>query len=174
MLRPFQRAVVLLSVPPPAWLAPASLTGLPSVLNDRAELVTAYLLAPCPPPAGFPGNRWAHLMSIPSIYGSLLLPQVAEIMAVSCLSSAAHRRVSLKDLASDTKVPPSLKPLTSLLLTLGSLFGLKAGQVQGLQVCRVQRSNYPPYRTDVRYYTNIRVLILNIRGYSKLKIFCIH
>lgn len=77
-------------------------------------------------------------MSIPSIYGSLRLPQVAEIMAVSCLSSAAHSRVSLKDLASDTKVPPSLKPLTSLLLTLGSLFGLKAGQVQGLQVCRVQ------------------------------------
>ena len=72
-------------------------------------------------------------MSIPSIYGSLLLPQVDEIMAVSCLSSAAHGRVSLKDLASDTKDPPSLKRLTSLLLTLGSLFGQASAGLAGVQ-----------------------------------------
>ena len=54
---------------------------------------------------------------------------------MSCLPSAAHGRVSLQDLASDMKDPPSIKPLLPLSLTLGSFFGLEAGQVQGLQAC---------------------------------------
>ena len=38
--------------------------------------------------------------------------------------------------------PPSIKPLMSLSLTLGSFFGLEAGQAQVWQACRVQPNNW--------------------------------
>ena len=42
--------------------------------HDYPILLTASVLAQCPV-AGFPGNWWANLTSIPSINGSLLLPE---------------------------------------------------------------------------------------------------
>ena len=50
---------------------------------------------------------------------------------MSCPPCTAHSGVSLQDLASDMYDPPSIKPLMSLSLTLGSFFSLEAGQEQG-------------------------------------------
>ena len=67
---------------------------------------------------------------------------------MSCLLSATLGGVLLQDLASDIQVPPFIKLLKSLLLTLGSLFGLEAGQVQGLQAYRVQPNRQRKLNSD--------------------------
>ena len=54
-----------------------------------------------------------------------------------------HDVVSLQDLLLQTcKISLSNKPLVSLSLTLGNFFGLEAGQLKGLQACRVQPNNW--------------------------------
>ena len=63
---------------------------------------------------------------------------------MSCLLSATLGGVLLQDHASDIQVPPFIKLLKSLLLTLGSLFGLEAGQVQGFQAWGMETSKPVP------------------------------
>ena len=68
------------------------------------------------------------------------LPWVLKTAAMSCLPSAAHGGVSLPDPL--CKIPLSNRSLMSLSLSLGSFFSLEAGQLQGLQTCRVQSKNW--------------------------------
>lgn len=84
---------------------------------------------------GLPGNLWVDLMSVPPINSSLLSSQVAQMAVTSWLFSATHDGVSPQDFASGMLGPPSIKPQMSLSLSLGSIFGLEAGQLQDLQAC---------------------------------------
>ena len=70
-------------------------------------------------------------MSIP-LTGNLPLPQEASTAAVSCLPPDTRSVVLLQDLLLTCKPPLPVKPQMSLSLTLGSFFGLGAGQVQAL------------------------------------------
>ena len=97
------------------------------------------------PAAGFPGNWWANLMSIPPTNGSLRLPWVVKIAVTSCLLPAIRGGgVALRPICFRCVRPLSNKPLTSLSLFLGSSFGLEAGQVQGIQACGVQPNTCQP------------------------------
>ena len=71
--------------------------------------------------------------------GSLLLPWVVKIAAMPCLLPAIHRGgVALGPVYCRCVRALSNKPPTSLSLSLGSSFGLEAGQAQGVQACGVQ------------------------------------
>ena len=99
------------------------------------------------PSAGLPGNWWAHLLSIPPITGSLPIPprvkNAATAAAAFCLPSSVYSGMSLQDhFASDVKDLPSIKPLMSLSLTLGSFFSPEAEQAQGLQAWEVQPNSF--------------------------------
>ena len=59
---------------------------------------------------------------------------------MSCPASTVHSDV-LHTVLQTCKLPRPL-PLMFLSLTPGSFFGLEVGQVQGLQACRVQPSNW--------------------------------
>lgn len=87
------------------------------------------------PAAGLPGNLWVDLMSVPPINSSLLFSQVAQMAVTSWLFSATHDGVSPQDFASGMLGPPSIKPQMFLSLSLGSIFGLEAGQLQDFQAC---------------------------------------
>ena len=53
------------------------------------------------PSAGFPGNRWANLMSIPPVIHNFPFSLQAKTAATSCPPSATHGGVLFQDLASD-------------------------------------------------------------------------
>ena len=145
MVRPPRMAAPLLSVYP--WLH-QSLLHLPSTH------MTSNILDPVPAHycssiisehlhwdslfPGFPGNWWANLTSIPTVTANLLLSAGAKTATVSCPASVAVVGGCSRTLLQTCKISLSIKPLTSLSLTLGSFFGLKAGQAQGLQACGVQ------------------------------------
>ena len=88
--------------------------------HDYPILLTASVLAQCPV-AGFPGNWWAKLMSIPSINGSLLLPEYLRWLL-------GTMRCCSRTLLWTHKAPLCTKLLISLLLFWSSFFGLEAGQ----------------------------------------------
>lgn len=58
---------------------------------------------------------------------------------MSLLLSTTHRSVLIQDTL--RKIPLSNKPMMSLLLSLGSFFGLELGQLQGLWARWVQPNN---------------------------------
>ena len=99
------------------------------------------------PSAGFPGNRWAHLLSTPPLTGSLPIPprekHAATAAAAFCLPSAIYSGMSLQDhFASDVKDLPFIKPWMSLSLTPGSFLSPEAEQVQGLQAWEVRPNTF--------------------------------
>ena len=59
--------------------------------------------------------------------------KLSQHYSLSCLLSATHGGLLLQELASDVKVPPSIKPLLSLLLTQDFIFGLEAGKYKVYQ-----------------------------------------
>ena len=82
--------------------------------------------------SGFPGNWWARLMmSIPSSFPNPLTWHPAHHLL--------HRvGYCSRTLLQTCKLPPSIRPLMSLLLILGSFFTLEAGQGHDLKACGVQ------------------------------------
>ena len=71
------------------------------------------------------------LRSVVPITGNLRFLLEGKIAALRCLLFTTHIEVSLQDLVSDPYDPPSIKPLMSLLLFLGTFFGLKAQVFEG-------------------------------------------
>ena len=80
----------------------------------------------------FPGNWWASLMmSVPSSFPNPLTSHPAHHLP--------HRvGYCSRTLLQTCKLPPSIRPLMSLLLILGSSLTLESGQGHDLKACGVQ------------------------------------
>ena len=95
----------LCTCPTPSWRLFSSIEQNISTCN----LSKGWRGACAPPPASFPGNQWANLMSVPPVTGVPHLHPApgAKVAATSCLPSAPHGVASLQDLASDGWAPPT-------------------------------------------------------------------
>lgn len=119
---------------PFTWLTFRTLAPVPAngYSSFRSELFTMLIkgVVRSVPSAGFSGNWWAKNMSIPPITGNL--PPHTKTTASLLSSHLLHTMGYCSRTLLRTCVPPSTKPVMSLMFTLGSVFGLEVGQVQGL------------------------------------------